>query len=123
MKPSRVNRSIRIPERKCPHCDYALTGTEATSGPVSAPSPGDLSICINCARVAVFTEDGLRLPTSIEQRHADEDDEVKRWRGAIRKANRAIFEAKRVAQVKPSETNSTCQAVPEVGDMKVKTDT
>lgn len=85
-----MSRSIRIPERKCPHCAYVLTGTEVTSGPVSAPSPGDLSICINCADVAIFTADGFRLPTEAERKQAEGDAEARQWQAAIRAANRLV---------------------------------
>lgn len=77
------DRGIRIPERRCPHCDYKLTGTATMKGPVQAPVPGDYSICIECAGVAVFTEEGFRKLTVVEAMSAAADPEIQRCQKAI----------------------------------------
>lgn len=50
---SSILRTIRTPEKACPHCGYGL---DAHSIPFSldTPSEGDLSVCINCGGLLEF---------------------------------------------------------------------
>lgn len=40
-------RTFRMPETTCPHCQHTLSACSPPSG-LDSPSPGDLSICIQC---------------------------------------------------------------------------
>lgn len=61
------------PTRRCPNCGYEVDGAMAVTGP-EPPEDGDVSICINCAYVAVFDHlapGGQRAPNPTEQRAFD----------------------------------------------------
>jgi hypothetical protein len=57
-----------IPPVKCPYCGYKMdAATGVFDGEGHSPTPGSISICLNCGKVAVFTEElGMRLPTPEE---------------------------------------------------------
>ena len=57
--------------RTCPTCRTELrTQTPVTpTDKIRTPEPGDASVCSQCRSIAVYTEDGFRLPT---------DDELKK---------------------------------------------
>ena len=59
--------SFEIPVQNCPHCGYRVDMTTEAFGD-RTPKPNDVSICIACGKVAVFTSDmRQRLPTPEEQ--------------------------------------------------------
>jgi len=41
----------------CPACSHVLEEASAVDGKPTAPVPGDLSVCLYCARLLQFTED------------------------------------------------------------------
>lgn len=56
-------------ERTCPHCKRVIDGhlnTDSRSEQVD-PRPGDVSVCIFCKQLSVFTEDGMRRATMDEK--------------------------------------------------------
>jgi len=66
---------------RCMNCGYLL---DATTGE-GHPSPGDVSICIECLNIALFTHDmALRAPTAAELREIMAEPEVRRYLMAIR---------------------------------------
>jgi hypothetical protein len=51
-----------VPAQTCPHCRQDLRAATSTAG--ATPSPDDLTICLYCATVLVFTPTmGLRRLT------------------------------------------------------------
>lgn len=55
----------------CPYCSRVNEcSTSATNPDKVAPEPGDVSICIGCAGIAIYTETGVRLPTHVEHEEA-----------------------------------------------------
>ena len=52
-------RDTRTAECRCPWCghklDAAMAGDPAT--PDAVPKPGDVSVCISCAQILVFTDE------------------------------------------------------------------
>jgi hypothetical protein len=52
-------------ETRCPYCDHLLDGAWSFEG--ATPSPGDLSVCINCAKALVFSDDLRLQPLTVEE--------------------------------------------------------
>jgi hypothetical protein len=60
----------RLPETKCPSCGNGLDCATTVDDSDAVPSPGDCTVCLNCAEVLIFTEVlGLR-PSTIAERSA-----------------------------------------------------
>ena len=72
----------------CPHClaphdaAFAADGNEYIT-----PSPGDVTLCIHCAGLAVFTATKPRKPTEEEMKVFLEDENIITAMVAIRAAN------------------------------------
>lgn len=71
----------------CPWCGYHSECATYTLRGRVAPKPGDVSVCIKCARPAVFAEVGLRRPTESELAVFQADPDVIRAQAAIRQLN------------------------------------
>lgn len=42
---------------RCPHCGYRFNAcTNAQRGSDNAPKPGDVTICIECERIGIYTD-------------------------------------------------------------------
>lgn len=52
-------RDTPTPECFCPFCGHRLDVAMAAdpANPAASPAPGDVSVCIECAQVLVFTDD------------------------------------------------------------------
>jgi hypothetical protein len=51
----------------CPHCGKKNNASTPVGRNKNAPTPGDITLCIGCGKVGVFTEDGsLRVPNAEE---------------------------------------------------------
>jgi hypothetical protein len=75
--------TTRLPPQMCLSCGRLVDAASDVEGK-SVPKPGDVTICIGCAHVMVFTEDlKLREPTAQEAEEIAEDDKVARARWAI----------------------------------------
>lgn len=63
-----MSESTDIPPTRCPYCSYKMdASTGVFDGKGHSPQPGDYSLCLNCGKVAIFTEGmGIRLPTEKE---------------------------------------------------------
>jgi hypothetical protein len=60
MRPARVTRTL--PTSRCPHCRRVLDRASSETG--DRPRGGDVTICLYCATVLIFTPTlGVRLPT------------------------------------------------------------
>lgn len=74
---------MRLPNFECLGCGAQLDGaTSMTKGDV--PTPGSVSVCLYCENVAVFTETGLRPPTSEERRKFAASPKVQLAKAAVR---------------------------------------
>ena len=53
--------AFRLPKCRCPHCEQELDAAMSAdpADPDAAPSPGDVTVCISCAQLLVFTDDLL----------------------------------------------------------------
>jgi len=72
---------------KCVHCNHIMSNS---SGHEEAPTPGDFTLCIQCAGLNVFDKKlALRKPTKREARSATNDDEVQDIHAAILRAHAA----------------------------------
>ena len=59
-------KTTRLPPASCPSCEKKLDAATHPTGDV-APSPGDVTICLGCQDILIFTEElGLRRPTDQE---------------------------------------------------------
>lgn len=57
------------PECPCPACGAPVRYATSTHGD-HAPSPGDVSVCLECAAVNVFGEDLTLRPSTLAERSA-----------------------------------------------------
>lgn len=78
----------QVPENLCPYCGKKL---DAASGE-GTPSPGDVSVCIECASPLMFTDElTLRVMTRAE--FADLPPatraDLRRYQAAVRKLDRS----------------------------------
>lgn len=74
-------RSRRVPQSRCIRCGDKHDAASCV-GEEHGPGPGDITICITCGHVMVFTDDlALRELTSAEARMvaADLRVQVVRW--------------------------------------------
>jgi ferredoxin-like protein FixX len=61
---------IKLPEQKCPKCDYPMDcATAAFTEDTPQPRKGDYTICLSCGTMLVFTDSngGIRLPNLKEK--------------------------------------------------------
>lgn len=68
---------------RCPACGRVHEVHSDARGGTALPSPGAVSICWGCAEISVFTEVGLRAPTSDEATEIAADPYIQRVRAAI----------------------------------------
>ena len=66
---------LRIP-RRCPHCGTVNDGHTAVDGSSACPQAGDVSICLYCSGVAIFTEHSLRVLDDAEFNEVMADPEM-----------------------------------------------
>lgn len=69
---------MRDRPRRCPNCRTVVDGATAVDGSHAVPSPGDATVCVYCARVLIFTAEGLRLPTMRELEQLAENEDLVR---------------------------------------------
>lgn len=80
-------RDTRVPESRCPYCDYKLDAAGHPDG--HTPSEGDASVCLSCAQVMVFAADlTVRKPTPEERREIEADPRVQQYQRAVRQIDR-----------------------------------
>ena len=79
-------RETLTPATACPWCGYKIDAASSADprDPEATPSPGDFSICLECASPLFFTEGlGLRKPTPEEERMLNRDPVYRRARRTI----------------------------------------
>lgn len=64
--------------RACPHCGKLNDDQWSTTGRRSVPEPDDISLCIYCGKLGIFTEDDIRKPTENEAKQLYEEPAVQR---------------------------------------------
>lgn len=61
------------PDARCPYCNAEINRATSASG-AEAPSPGDLSLCVYCQGLSVFSDDlTFRKITDEERASIDEE--------------------------------------------------
>ncbi len=79
---------IRTKEEKCACCGETLNDTTCTEDGVTSPRAGDVSVCLYCGNLMIFTKDGGRRDmTEAEREEIMEDPRS----GAILKARREVM--------------------------------
>jgi hypothetical protein len=83
----KLGRKHRTPETRCMRCDTPLNAASKVADDAAAdsrPARGDISVCIQCGHVAIFTRNGkLREPTRHEWPELLADPRVKNGRDAV----------------------------------------
>jgi hypothetical protein len=69
---------MRDRPRRCPGCSAVVDAATAVDGSNALPSIGDVTVCVYCSRVLIFTADGLRFPTLDELEQLAENEELVR---------------------------------------------
>lgn len=84
-------RTTRTPVNHCLNCGKKIDAAAPTPDfPDSAPSPGDIALCLDCAHLHVFAEDlTLRAPTDDEMAEIAGDPDMIRAVKAIGAFNKA----------------------------------
>jgi hypothetical protein len=96
---SRVARLLdtRVTESSCPNCGKRLDAALSTEGG-HKPSPGDITICLDCRHLCAFAEDmGLRELTDDEVVAVAGDKRVLRAMKALGDLGLAVRTARRRA--------------------------
>lgn len=76
----------KIPERRCPFCDYKLDVAASVYNKKNTPKPGDISICLSCASILIFNDDlTIRKP---EPGEIEITPEIHKIQQAIRSVDR-----------------------------------
>jgi len=87
-----VKLNLEVPDAHCSYCDRLLDRALASDG-VSRPAPGDISICMYCTKVNIWTDDlQLRKPTEQERVEMLKNPKL---RAEIRRGQRAIRNLKK----------------------------
>lgn len=73
-------------ELRCPWCGKAHDRATDPADESIKPKAGDVSICVHCSRVALYTGHGLRVrrPSSVELRAALNHPKVRRYRALLK---------------------------------------
>jgi hypothetical protein len=69
--------------RYCPHCGMLVDGATPVDDTHGHPQPEDISICLYCSGLSVYTQNGLRLPTDEEWKSAMAKSDVQRAVAAL----------------------------------------
>jgi hypothetical protein len=84
-------RDTRVPESLCPFCGQRLDSAIAAdpANPDAQPDPGDVTICISCAQILVFTDD-LTLRASMPG-EVEITPEIRRAQEMVRRLDRRMM--------------------------------
>lgn len=76
--------TTRTKPTNCPYCNHNLEALSDLDDK-HVPSPGDVSVCINCANILVITKGlGVRIPTPEELNFFESDSYMKKIQYLIR---------------------------------------
>ena len=78
---------FRVPASACPECGYVMDAASVADGAPRRPEPGDVTLCIKCAAVAVF-DDALHLRKPARSEWRKYSPEIRR---ELERARRAIL--------------------------------
>lgn len=92
--------TTRLPVTVCPVCEYRADAASDVAGGDDGPTPGDFSICINCASVLTYDE-RLQLAIAGAQELRDAPDELWAAQAAVR----------HFAKVKPAYDRLPCGCI------------
>lgn len=68
---------MRVPDTQCPHCLHKIDGATNIDDESLLPKPGDFTVCLYCAAVAIVGEDRqLRKMTKDEREEAAKNKQV-----------------------------------------------
>ena len=83
---------FRTPETRCPGCGYPLDAASGLSPDDARPTPGDYTVCAECARVLIFNAELIpRDLTPAEQRALEADAAAQRELARVTQALRAYW--------------------------------
>jgi len=72
----------------CPWCDASNDAATSVKYPDAVPKPGDIALCISCARPSIYQEHGKpRRPTEAEWRDINNDRSITTLRKSIFMSN------------------------------------
>jgi hypothetical protein len=72
-----MSKHTRVPLSKCPMCAYEMDCATCVENKEQLPKPNDVTLCIKCGEVLVFTEGlALRLPTEKEYQEYGTDPRI-----------------------------------------------
>ena len=71
-------KSYQTPANICPHCGYRSDRASGAFDDLpSGPKPGNVSLCLNCGKAAIFTDNlSLRKPTAPEKAELSQDPRI-----------------------------------------------
>lgn len=73
----------------CPYCSYAMDSVTEAEGKNVKPSPGDASVCFNCAQILVFDNNlNLIIPLPDLLKHLAQNETLNRIAEGIRNRDR-----------------------------------
>jgi hypothetical protein len=78
-----------VKETECPSCGCTLNAAVDPNEPTAVPRPGDMTICMSCCKVLIFTEDlGVRLagPADVKKFTQDTLDYIQRLQRDIERS-------------------------------------
>jgi hypothetical protein len=82
----------RVPKSVCPICFTALDAASGVGGDL-VPSEGDVTVCLECGNIAVFTVDlRLRVPTEEEFSQLKHDRRILAMQIAVRRLHGKMTE-------------------------------
>lgn len=70
-------KDYNIPKQQCPYCGYKMDTSLSPFSGGKPPTPGCISICLNCGKAGVFGDDlRCRKPTDDEKEEILKNDKV-----------------------------------------------
>lgn len=93
-------------ESHCPWCDYLFQASSHMTDDTAVPGPGDLTICINCASVLRYDDNGLpvKIPDAELHRIMEQAPELA---ANIRKMQHAVKELDRTDHDRNTDAPAT----------------
>jgi hypothetical protein len=78
-----------ILETTCPYCGHRQDAHTFVGNGEAEPHPGDASVCLYCAEVAIYDDEGLRFPKLSELLVLKFDRNIKQAVETVREFHRA----------------------------------
>jgi hypothetical protein len=87
--PFRSFKGTKTPSAACPRCQKLLDRVDALIGGPATPKPGDVTLCIGCGTILVFTPGlGLRIarPDDMEELSPEQTEVLAMARQFVKQA-------------------------------------